>query len=821
VLIQSLNGKWQMKRTDEAKWQPAEVPGSVYSDLMAQGRLKDPFYRENDRETFNISCHDFEYEKTFILDKSDLAHDQLLLCCEGLDTLCDAFLNQRKVLSASDMHRTYEVDVHDVLQQGENSLHIVFHSPVQYVLNEQKKFPLVNSNDAVSGISHLRKAHYMFGWDWSPKLPDMGIWRNLSIQAYDTARISDLLILQQHRNSKVELQIKTKAEMFGWKPLFVQADIISPQGKTICSTRAEYGKPIGIDIPNPQLWWPNNLGAHPLYEIVVQLLDGEKCVDSKQKRIGLRTLTVNRQPDEYGESFAFTVNGRSFFAMGADYVPEDNILSRMSRQKTEKLISSCVHANFNMLRVWGGAFYPSDDFYDLCDENGLVVWQDLMFACGVYHMDRQFRENIVAETEDNVRRLRHHACLGLWCGNNELELAWEEWGWSKTCSPRLKAEYIKMFEVLLPEIVQKLDSQTSYWLASPSSGGGFENPNDENRGDMHDWRVWGDGDPFSAYREIYPRFMSEFGIQSFPCMETVASFTEPEDRNLYSPVMEEHQKSCVGNEYIMHYIAQCFRFPKDFDSFIYLSQLVQARGLRCGVEHWRRHRGRCMGAIYWQLNDCWPAVSWASIDYFGRWKALQYAAKRFFAPVLVSAAECGTVVNLFLCNESSASVSGTIYWKLLDSFGTAVHNGAVSAYAAAGTCEQSASLDFTEDLDSIERKRNDYLAFSFQQEGKTVSSGTVLFVEPKHFNFQPPKMEVEIHETDTEFVFAVSSKAFAKSVELKLSGIDAVFSDNYMDIPAGEIVELQIPKSELPPEIRLEELKKRLTCRSLYDTFHE
>ena len=609
--------------------------------------------------------------------------------------------------------------------------------------------------------------------------------------------------------------------MFGRKPLFVQADVVSPQGKTICSTRAKYGKQIEMDIQNPQLWWPNNLGAHPLYKVIVQLLDGEKCVDSKQKRIGLRTLTVSRQPDEYGESFAFTVNGRSFFAMGADYVPEDNILSRMSREKAAKLISSCVRANFNMLRVWGGAFYPSDDFYDLCDENGLVVWQDLMFACGVYHMDQQFRENIVAETEDNVQRLRHHACLGLWCGNNELELAWEEWGWSKTCSPRLKAEYIKMFEVLLPEIVQKLDSQTSYWLASPSSGGGFENPNDENRGDMHDWRVWGDGDPFSAYRQIYPRFMSEFGIQSFPCMETVASFTEPEDRNLYSPVMEEHQKSCVGNEYIMHYIAQCFRFPKDFDSFIYLSQLVQARGLRCGVEHWRRHRGRCMGAIYWQLNDCWPAVSWASIDYFGRWKALQYAAKRFFAPVLVSAAESGTVVNLFLCNESSVSANGTIYWQLLDSHGTAVRNGAVAASAAAGTCEQSVSLDFTDDLDSTERKRNIYLAFSFQQEGKTVSSGTVLFVEPKHFNFQPPKMKVEIHETDTEFVFAVSSKAFAKSVELKLSGIDVVFSDNYMDIPAGETVELQIPKLELPPEIRLEELKKRLTCRSLYDTFHK
>lgn len=821
MLLMDLNGIWEMRRVDKNAWYDAEVPGSVYSDLLRQGRMEDPFYRENADEAFHISCHDYEYKRTFFADESMLSHDRILLRCEGLDTLCDIFVNGVKVLEASDMHRTYTQSVKDVLKTGENEIIASFQSPVRYVTEQQKQLPLINSDDAVEGISHLRKAHYMFGWDWSPKLPDMGIWRNISLVAFDTASIHDIVITQNHTQNNVALSVAIEIDNFFQKNIKAKVSIESPTGKNFEKATEISGNSGSVcaEIKNPHLWWPNNLGDHPLYRVKVSIFDGDYMLDSRSVRIGLRTLSVRRQKDGFGESFEFQINGRSMFSMGADYVPEDNILQRLSKNRTERLIQSCVQANFNTLRVWGGAFYPDDYFYDLCDEYGLIVWQDFMFACGVYHMDNQFKDNIVAETVDNVKRIRHHACLGLWCGNNELEWAWDSWGWSEQCSPRLKAEYIKMFEVLLPETAQKTDRQTSYWYASPSSGRCFEDPNSENSGDMHFWEVWGGGKPFSSYRSIVPRFISEFGIQSFPAMDTVKSFTLPEDRNPYSPVMEFHQKCCVGNEAIMHYIAQNYRFPKDFESFIYLSQLVQANGLQYGVEHWRRNRGRCMGTIYWQLNDCWPVVSWSSIDYFGRWKALHYAAKRFFTPVLVSAEKKDASVDLYLSNESTAKILGMLRWKLMDTKGHVIRTGESSESIQASRSRKCVSLDFSNETDTTEKRRSVYLAFRYETEEKTIGQGTLLFVEPKQFSFCPPCLNVAVKEYSDRFTFEISAASFAKAVELKIEGIDAVFSDNYFDLPQGENKMVELLKKELSPEWTVETLRHRLFCRSLYDSY--
>jgi beta-mannosidase len=366
-------------------------------------------------------------------------------------------------------------------------------------------------------------------------------------------------------------------------------------------------------------------------------------------------MTISQEKDEWGSEFAFMVNGIKIFAKGADYIPEDLIYSRITGERIEYLLDSCVRANFNCIRVWGGGYYPSDTFYEICDRLGLIVWQDLMYACNVYDLTREFEENIIEETRDNVKRIRHHASLGLWCGNNELEAAWCEWAVFKDHSAQLRADYIKQFEYILPKAVEESDHSTFFWPSSPSSGGCFDNPVDENRGDTHYWDVWHGLKPFEDYRNHYFRFCSEFGFQSFPSIKTVHTFTEEEDRNIFSRVMESHQKNGAANGKMLYYLSENFLYPKDFESLLYVTQVLQGMAIKFGVEHWRRHRGRCMGAVYWQLNDDWPVASWASIDYFGRWKALHYMAKNFFAPVAGSISRTENTIEAHIQNERMAA----------------------------------------------------------------------------------------------------------------------------------------------------------------------
>ncbi len=381
-------------------------------------------------------------------------------------------------------------------------------------------------------------------------------------------------------------------------------------------------------IHNPKLWWPNGYGDQPLYKVQVELLDEDGTVlETITKRIGLRTLTISQEKDLWGKEFAFCVNGVKIFAMGGNYIPEDCIYSRITPEVQKYLLESCKRANFNCVRVWGGGYYPSDHFYDLCDEMGLIVWQDLMFACNVYDLTEEFEDNITKEITENVKRLRHHASLGLWCGNNEMESAWDHWPEVQSESKYLRADYIKMFEYVIPKAVRAADSETFFWQSSPSSGGCFDDPDDENRGDCHYWDVWHGQKPFTDYQKHYFRFCSEFGFQSFPCLKTVESFTEEKDRNIFSRVMENHQKNPAANGKILYYLSENFRYPENFRKLLYVSQILQGMAMKYGVDHWRRHRGRCMGTLYWQINDNWPVASWASIDYFGRWKALHYMAK--------------------------------------------------------------------------------------------------------------------------------------------------------------------------------------------------
>lgn len=821
MLLLNLNGKWKMKRMDESSWINAVVPGSVYNDLLQAGKIEDPFYRDNEYKTLELSKFDYEYKRSFIADNEIFKNDKVILLCEGLDTLCEILINGTSIITTDNMHRTYEINIKDIIVQGENIIHVLFKSPVEYVLNKQSEMPLLNSGDAVEGISHLRKAHCMFGWDWGPKLPDMGIWRNISVRGYNYARIEDVYITQKHEVEKIQLDIRVKLKKWINSELGIVVNIMAPDGKVIkkkvvTSTEETH---ISMDISSPKLWWPNNFGEHPLYTVELTLLKEDNLLDGKELSIGLRTITVKREKDQWGESFEFEVNGVSIFSMGADYIPEDNILNRCNRERTEKLIKSCVDANFNSIRVWGGAFYPEDYFYELCDEYGLIVWQDLMYACGVYELTEDFKENIKQETIDNMQRLRHHASLGLWCGNNEQEVAWVEWGWTERCSPKLKADYIKQFEVLLPEVAKEVDPNTFYWLASPSSTGSFDKPNDENYGDMHYWGVWHGKQPFTAYRDIFPRYMSEFGIQSFPSLKTINTFTLPEDRNIFSYVMESHQKNGTGNEKILYYVGENYKYPKDFDSLLYASQLIQAEGLRYGVEHWRRNRGRCMGAIYWQLNDCWPVASWSSIDYYGRWKALHYAAKKFFAPILISACEEGTKVSLHVSNESMENVSGKLIWRLMDAKSNIIQKGEKAVEIKTLTSAELEVLDFSMTLDTAEKQRNSYVEYMFMAHSEILSTGTVIFVKAKHFELLNPNIKLNVFEEECKFTIEIFSEAFARFIELELEDADAIFSDNFFDLSAGDIKIVEILKENMSIELTLDNLKKQLKSRSLFDTY--
>lgn len=794
---QSLNRNWKMHVLQEEEYFPAEVPGTVYTDLLRNHAMEDPYWKDNEDRILPLMEKEYEYVTCFACEEGLLSCDEVALHFYGLDTLARISLNGVLLGETDNMHREWEFSVKNLLKEKGNELKVLFHSPIKYIAQAYEKAPTRGSDHAMPGFVHLRKAHCMFGWDWGAHLPDAGIFRPVALFGIEKGRIDNVYLVQKHENGRVHLNIKVECQWCGQTEgmeglpeggsTYV-VELTDPDGNTVTYK----GSPREIEILNPKLWWPNGYGSQALYGIRVILYSNGVPIDMWDKRIGFRTLTVKRERDLWGESFAVTVNGVSIFSMGADYIPEDHLLGRITEKTTRKLLESAKFANFNSIRVWGGGYYPEDWFYDICDELGLVVWQDFMFACAQYDLTPEFEENIRGEIIDNVKRLRHHASLGLWCGNNEMEMFVVEKRW--VTKPSEVRDYLIMYERIIPELLKEYDPETFYWPASPSSGGSFDDPNDENRGDVHYWDVWHGNKPFTEYRKFYFRYVSEFGFQSFPSEKTVDTFTDdPGDKNIFSYIMEKHQRNGAANGKIMNYMQQTYKYPSDFSTLIYASQLLQADAIRYGVEHFRRNRGRCMGAIYWQLNDCWPVASWSSVDYTGRLKALHYYARRFFAPVMISCEEMGMMncdrelnwqplqfeksIRLNVANETMKDIRGSILWQIRKADATVLREEEQEVLVPA-LSSLWMEKEILSDLDIYRC----YVSYQFVVNEAVVSEGTVLLSYPKHFQYVNPKLSCRLEGDE----IVVTADAYAKSVEIRNEADDLILSDNFFDMNAGE-----------------------------------
>jgi beta-mannosidase len=566
-----------------------------------------------------------------------------------------------------------------------------------------------------------------------------------------------------------------------------------------------------LQIEDPQLWWPNGLGEQPLYQVDVQLFDGEVKLDSVEKIIGLRTLQLVRNEDEWGESFHFACNGVPFFAKGSNWIPADTFVTRVTKADYTRLLQAAKDTHQNMLRVWGGGIYETEIFYELCDQMGITIWQDFMFGCATYPtFDDDFMANVKEEARQQIKRLRHHACLALWCGNNELEqgLVGDEW----TDTTMSWEDYGVLYDRLLPDLVAELDPQTVYWPSSPHSPHGDRSDwNNPQWGDAHIWDVWHGLAPFEFYRSCFHRFNSEFGFQSFPELRTVNQYTLRCDHSINSPIMEHHQRSASGNARIIHYMLDWFRLPTDFNQQILLSQMLQGMAIKYAVEHWRRTMPRGMGTLYWQLNDCWPVASWASIDYYGRWKALHYMARHFFAPILISGLEDWDTgeVEIHITNDNQAEVAGSVHWRLVTANdGAEVIKGHFEAEVPALTSSKVTTLELNEQLQA-HGKEDVILLLQLEIDGEALSDNLVLFCRPKRLNLQSPNIQVDVQ--DDRLILSTEAPALWVWVSLDQ---DAPLSDNFFHLMPGMDVSLEIPSS-----LKGDDLLQKMQISSLWDTY--
>jgi beta-mannosidase len=822
--IQSLSGDWQFRRANSEEWLPATVPGGVHTDLLANGRIPDPFTTDNEKSVQWVAESDWVYRYNFSCSGDLLTEHKIFLVCDGLDTLARVALNDHELGHTDNMFRRYEWEIKSYLKTtDENVLTVSFTSPIKFAAEKQAMRALPGVPQAIPGGPHLRKAPCQFGWDWGPQLPPIGIWKEIRLEGRSEARLADIQLHQQHTDGKVSVEALVSVQHWGKLPLKVKIRIEAPEGESFeIESAVGASEEVRLDIPilQPMLWWPNGYGEQPLYQVEVSLFHKdasmERQLDQSNYQIGLRTLELRQQEDIWGQSFAFMVNGVQILAKGSNWIPADSFPTRITGESLELLIRAAAETHQNMLRVWGGGIYEDELFYDLCDRYGILVWQEFIFSCSIYPLDDpEFLENVHQEVIENVRRLRHRASLALWCGNNEMEWGWVDWNWNRPELQDMKAAYDQFFHHTLKEWCLAEDPNHAYWPSSPSSDTPFINPNGQRQGDAHYWDVWHGGKPFTAYRDQYPRFMSEFGFQSLPPLETIRTYAEEKDWNMTSYIMEQHQKNANGNSMMIRQMLDQFQLPKDFESLVYLSMVLQAEGIRYGVEHWRRHPDRVAGILYWQLNDCWPVASWSSLDYYGRWKALHYAARRFYAPVLLSIEDNPPEMTVYVSNEQLSAWEGTVNWSLETFDGESLASGSSAVNASPQSASQVCKLDFSASINDDNQRKVIFVA-ELMQGDHLVARQAASFAPIKHLELQRPTIYVRRKSHGGKLTIDLESKSLALMVELSLEGRDVVFSDNYFTIPAGRKVQITCP---FPSDWNEKQVMDALHVRSVYDSY--
>ena len=823
------------------EWQPATVPGAIQTDLLARKNIPDPFWRDNEASLQWIGLSDWDYQLSFDVDAATLRRGHVDLVFDGLDTFAEVSLNGKKLLSADNMFRRWRLPVKNTLHAGSNTLTVHLQSPIARVQPWLLKQPYALPGEFDSSFgdepkgkqtsNYVRKANYQYGWDWGPRYVTLGIWRPVRLESWDDLRVADFHIAQTQVEAdvaKLDAQLDVHADKAG--AVTLKVEWTGPDGKTGSEQREvalkagenHVGVPLSID--HPQRWWPVGYGEPNLYRFHASVDSGGSTVAGADRETGLRKVELRRDKDQWGRGFAFVVNGVPVFAKGANLIPYDAFPSRVSSERLEAILRSAKDANMNMLRMWGGGTYQDDAFYAAADRLGVMIWQDFMFGGAVTPYDDAFRESTRIEAEEQVTRLRDHPSIVLWAGNNEVQTGWEEWPDRIDFQKFVNADEVKkvedgmrtIFDKTLRKVVSDLSPQVPYWASSPSTD--FDGPaNVETDGDMHYWKVWSGSEPISHYLDITPRFQSEYGLQSFPVMATIKAFAQPEDMQPESKVMRAHQKFANGdgNQRLLLYIRQEYGEPKDFPSFVYLSQVMQAEGIELAAEHLRSARPRNMGTLYWQLNDVWPGASWASVDYFNRWKALQFHAKRFYAPVDVVPLRRVGKTDVFAVSDRTSDFDAVLRTRVYDMGGKLLRETRIPVHATALSSTRAATVDDATLLKGADPRKT-VAAFDLLEDGKPAAHHLLYFGAARTLALPTPELTTSLHDGAHGLVLTVSAKRLARAVWVDTGDIDVRLSQNAFDLLPGESIDIEVDGST-----DTEALRRAITVRSLVDALKE
>lgn len=782
--------KWEFSQSGQNQWYSAKIPSVVHLDLYENKLIPEPFYSDNEKQLQWIEEKDWIYSTTFTVSKEELGNQNIELIFDGLDTYAEVFLNGKPILKSDNMFVAHQVDVKKILNLGQNTLVIRFESAVTKAKEKAKELAYkLPEGERV----FVRKAQYQFGWDWGSRFVTCGIWKDVKIRFWNDARIENVKYEQISLNNtlaKLEFTVDVRVEK---EHQYIV--VVNEKAHSLKLKKGFHSLKIPYEIQNPKLWWTNGLGEQNLYEFDIELhtAKSENFLEQKTITIGLRTIELVQEPDEFGKSFYFKLNGVPVFIKGANYIPADSFLTRVNDSVHQQIIQTAVDANMNMLRIWGGGIYENETFYEECDKNGILVWQDFMFACAMYPGDEDFLKSIKQEVIHNVNRLQNHPSIALWCGNNEVDEAWHNWGWQKQFgyseqdSTKIWNDYKKVFKELIPKTLDSLLSKEKniYWESSPSIGWGRKES--LLQGDSHYWGVWWGKQPFEIYKEKVGRFMSEYGFQSMPSIETFRKFAPENDLQLNSVSVKNHQKHPTGYETIQEYMERDFPVPTDFKDYIYVSQLLQAHGMQIAIEAHRRAMPYCMGTLYWQLNDCWPVTSWSSVDYYGIRKASHYQTKRSFEPVMLSITEDENNILVYGINDLPQTERGMLRLELLDfesniaiweEYHSTINNLSTKDIKIFEIKGSNSSLLCRIPKKLFEKFEKSKVVLKASLFGKEkVHTAIFYFVRPKDLTLTKPNIAIYILDDQTVLL---QSDVLAKNVFLKAD--DVVFDDNYFDL---------------------------------------